>query len=527
MLIAVAALAIQTVAPLRPTLSIGCSREIGAAVEKIAKLTEAKDFKGAAAALHLIPGRETNVAWDDQSVPGGSRYDFGRSRDLAMAEWGTAVGLTQFVVSKTAPDIAFSFVPDGGMTLEWSDDLSKPRLTVKIGVKKGDAPVDPTTVHNDVAYAIGTYLGITKLPLPGLLMSGVDDATQILRLSGIEAAIARDNVTSCEKVAEQVGRSLPVSSGMPSMEADPQPVKLGPIIQGMPIELSFAIKNTGAGTLLFRIIPDCSCFSTQRTQVLQPDKSEDAKARMDTTNFSGMVQNGLVRHNLYLLSNDPAHPVRQIPVEVKITPRYRLLPDRQVVIADDNGNVTYTAYLYAPADHPLTVTSAESQGLPGAVTFEPWSGIMADPDLNEGPLPRKGYKFTLKLKGIPDGMQLATNILIGTDDPNFAQISDQVFVQKGIIVLPPQVSLGEVGKAPRKRSFFVTRRGKPFSILSADVDSKHLDATFETTQTPGEFLVTVSYDGQAPKGDYHATVTITTDDPNQKTIKIPVTGTVR
>ncbi|HWA82467.1 MAG TPA: hypothetical protein VG820_03475, partial [Fimbriimonadaceae bacterium] len=92
MWIAVAAFAIQSV-PLQPMLSIGCSPEISAAVQRVAKLTQSHDFKGAKAALRLIPGKETRVAWDDEAAPKESRYDFGRSRDDAMAEWGSAIGV--------------------------------------------------------------------------------------------------------------------------------------------------------------------------------------------------------------------------------------------------------------------------------------------------------------------------------------------------------------------------------------------------------------------------------------------------
>lgn len=527
MLIAIAAVALQTTVTLQPILSVGCSPEICKAVQTVAKLTESKDFNGAAAALRLLPSKEAKIAWDDAAAPQGSRFDFGQSRDSAISEWSGAIVVTQFTITKANPDIAVNLIPDGGMTLEWSEDPAKPRLTVKIGVKNAGVPVDPAVIHNDVAYAIGTYLGVAKLPLPGLVMSGVDNATQLLPLNGIETSIAKNNVITCQRIAEQVGKSAPVSSALPAMEADPQPVKMDHVLQGTQIPLSFPIKNTGGGTLSFMVVPDCSCFSTRGSTSLAPQKSGAAEVRMNTTDFSGMVQGGLVRHHLYLFSNDPTNPVREIPVEVTITPRFRIIPNREVRIADDNGDLTYEAYLYAPPDHPLTVTSAESQGYPGTVEFEPWSGTMADPDLNEGPLPRKGYKFTLKVKNFPDGMQIGTNIMIATDDPTFPQIADQVIVQKGIIALPPNVFLAEIGKAPRKRSFFVTRRGKPFKILGAEADSERLKVSYEPTQTPGEFLVTVAYDGKAPKGDYHATVTITTDDPKQKTILVPVAGTVR
>jgi len=234
-----------------------------------------------------------------------------------------------------------------------------------------------------------------------------------------------------------------------------------------------------------------------------------------------------MHHTLWLMTNDPAKPAQAVPVTIKVTPRYRMLPSRQVVIADQKGNMTYHAYLFYPPSHPLEVTSAESAGLPGKVTFEPWSGQMADPEMNEGPLPRKGYKFTLTLQGIPDGSQFGTNIAFGTDDPSFPQILYPVFVQKGIIAQPPTVFMGEVGTAPRRMAFLVTRRGKPFNIVGVTTDSKHLAASVQSTDIPGEYKVSVDFDGKAIAGDYRATVIVKTDDPAQREIDVQVTGTIR
>jgi hypothetical protein len=203
-----------------------------------------------------------------------------------------------------------------------------------------------------------------------------------------------------------------------------------------------------------------------------------------------------------------------------------MLPPRQVVIAESD-DITFTAYLFAPKDHPLKVKHVEMGGLPGSVTFEPWEGTLADPDMNEGALPRKGYKFDLRIQNIPDGMQMAANLIVTTNDPVFDQINYAVFVQKGILALPPNVYMAEIGAAPRTMAFVVSRIGKPFKITGIDVDSSHLSTTFEPTKNVGEYKVIVKYDGKAAKGDYRATITVKTDDPKQPIVQVPVTATVR
>jgi len=527
MLMAAVAFALQTAGSLNAMLSIGSDPELSTAMEKVADLTQDGKFGEARAALSFLPHKQVNVDWDDSGVPNSSRFDFAKQRDAVIGEWASASPLAMLSLGKTNPGIRVMFAHGSGMKETWSNDPAQPRLTLEIGLKQGPGPVDPASVHNDFSFAVGSFFGVAKLPMAGFVMAGNDDATQPLRPNRIEISIANANLQVCRDVQEAVRKSQAVEFNPPALSGTFPAIDLGTVLQGTPAPFKIGVSNAGKGPLVFAIVPDCGCISTSRPVVVQPGKSLDGIARLDTTEFSGIARGGVLNHTLVLLTNDPAKPATTIPLTIKIAPRYRMLPTRQVLIADKNGDVTFHAYLYFPTDHPMEVSSAESQGLPGTVDCAPWQGNLADPELNEGPLPRKGYEFTLHLKNVPEGSQFGTNIAVATDDVTFPVITYTVFVQRGILALPPQIFMGEIGAAPRRISFLVSRPGRDFKITAVKTDSKHIEATVAPAGGVGEYRVSVLYDGKEVPGDFHGTVIVTTDDPDQKEIDVAVTGTVR
>ncbi|HTQ09044.1 MAG TPA: DUF1573 domain-containing protein [Fimbriimonadaceae bacterium] len=518
--------------PATVSVTPGSEPELSRAFQQIAALTDAGKFDAARAALRLLPLGTIHVDWDDSAVPSASRFDFARQRDIAIAEWEHVTPLVDIAVAKKDATVRVAFSPGTGMKQTWSTDPEQPRLTVEIGLKQGSGPVDPATVHNDFSFALGSFFGIAKLPMPGFLMEGVDSATQALRPNLIEGAIANADLNACKAVQDAIGRSQAIKFEIPTMSESATSFDLGQVVQGTQVPIKFPVSNTGKGPLSFRVLSDCGCIASPTLRspaVVEPGKSRDAIAQLNTTDYNGIVQGGVLKHTLWLLSNDPAQPTATIPLGIKVIPRYRMLPSRQVVIADKNGDVDYQAFLFFPTGKPMEVTGAETNGWPGQseVKFTAWKGALADPELNEGPLPRSGYEFTLHLKGCPDGQQFGTNVMVSTDDPQFPMISYILFVQKGIIAQPPGLFLGEIGAAPRKMSFLVTRRGEDFKIMGVKSDSPHLTVSSETTGIPGEYRVTVAYDGKDVPGDFHATVMVMTDDPSQPELDVAVTGTIR
>jgi hypothetical protein len=528
MLAAIFAFVVHTAPVERPILPVGTSPVVSQLAGRIAGLTEKGDFEAAKKAAKLLPHRTVRVLWDDSTVPEGLRFDFGKARDQVFSDWRRFATLVNGTVVKSEPDLRVLFVPGSDFKLEWSEDASQPRLTARIGLnaEKG-GQVDPATVNNRFSFALGTYLGVAKLPLPGLVMAGATISPPApVRPHTMEASIANQTLVVCEQIQQLVERSQPMTSGLPSVAETPSPVDLGSVFQGDVPKMNFAIKNAGTNYLAFKIIPDCSCFATTAMKVAKAGETLDVEAQMDTQQFWGTVHK-----TLYLFSNDAENPVREIPVSISIRPRYRILPPMKTYVADGD-TVSLDAFLLVPDERPLEIKSVESQGMPAEVKVEKWSGTMADPDMGEGELPRKGHKLSIRVKDFPDGSVFASTLLIRTDDPEFPTIAYTVNVQKGIVVSPATIYLGEVGAASRTVAITVGRPGKPFRILGIECDSSHVSATAAPLVVAGEtkageYRITVVFDGKAAKGDYQASLTIKTDDPKQPTLIVPVTATVR
>jgi len=513
----------QKMIPLQPKMPIGGSGDLSRTVDRIAQMTQKGDFAGARAALRLLPGSAVDIEWDDSAVPESSRFDFSNTRDGVLREWGNSVTTASFNVVKQKSSIRVAFDPAAeGSKLTWSEDAAKPRLTVLIGLKEGAKNVDPATVHNEFSFAIGSYLGIAKIPRAGFLMAATPtDTPRAIGLSQPEAGIANGNIAACDAIRSAVLKSVPVVAGLAALADEPKPVVLGPVLQGSKVPILFELKNSGSGEMAYQIMPDCTCFAREKgVGHIAPGASGKTLVSMDTTEFAG-----LVRKTLYLFTNDPSNPVRAIPVEITITPRYRMLPPAKIYVVEDNS-LTVEAFLFAPADHPLAITAADTSGLPGEVAVQPWEGTMADPDRGEGPMPRKGYKITFRITGIPSGGQFGASVILTTDDVNFPRINYPVFVQKGILAQPSSVFMGEVGAATRTMYFTLSRPGQPFKITDISADSTHIAVT-PTLTNSGDYQISVAYDGKADKGDYHATITIKTDDPKQPLIEVPVTATIK
>lgn len=508
----------QTPTVIPVLIPMGASPAFHEAAAAVQAAVDRGDSASLQSALRLLPKRQVAVRWDDANVPVASRGDFNRERDLGVKTWTIALVRTQFTLARERPDIAFSFDQGPDLRLTWSTDPGQPRLSAVIGLKPITGPLNPAAVCNRVETTLGAYLGVPELPFAGFVMSkDAVGGSNEMRVSPFETAFAIRTTATADQIRDAIeaGRRVAIQSG--KLANTPAPIKLGPVFQGKAADFEVDVTNSGTGPLEYHLVPDCGCIATVKVAQLPAAKTGTAKGRMDTIDFSGIV----VKH-LYLISNDPVDPVRLIPVEVSITPRYGFSPPSgQFVIAPETGSPTVTAYLYSPADHPLKIVSVTTEGIPAEATFEPWSGILPDSDL-----PRQGYKLTLTPKDVPTGARMGANIVITTDDPDFATIKYLVNFQRGIVAFPSSVFLGEIGTAPRQAVVTLSRPGKPFKITAVTSTSAHLSGRAEP-KANGDQQVVIQYDGKAETGDYAATVFVATDDPQQPKVEIAVSATVR
>ncbi|MBI3721787.1 MAG: hypothetical protein HY248_04465 [Fimbriimonas ginsengisoli] len=243
---------------------------------------------------------------------------------------------------------------------------------------------------------------------------------------------------------------------------------------------------------------------------------------MDTSELSGQFHRRVI-----LTSNDPNHPVLGASVRVNVRPAYRILSSQpKVVIIGDQG-ADLEAYLVIEPGIKITPLSVRLDGLKGKVTYEPWSGNLADPDRKEPARPREGYLFRIHVDPTDFGVSAQIGIAVATDNPKFPVLRRGFGIQRGIAVSPDELYLGEVGAKARPFSFLVSRPGHPFRLLSASSDTPYLKVGKLPTDSKDEFKLSVSYLGHALPGPIRASILLTTDEPTQRTVVLRVSGEAR
>src|SRR5207302_7291850 len=106
---------------------------------------------------------------------------------------------------------------------------------------------------------------------------------------------------------------------------------------------------------------------------------------------------------------------------------------------------------------------------------EAWSGPLADPELNEPEKTRKGFKITVHLTGeMPVPGRNAVTLWVSTADQGFTSIMTTFFVQRGIVVMPAELYLGEITSADARFSILVIGPTNSFHIRRVSSDWPHL-----------------------------------------------------
>ncbi|HEY0867690.1 MAG TPA: DUF1573 domain-containing protein [Fimbriimonas sp.] len=515
-------------------LPAGASPEFIRNLQAISRAADAKDYAKAQRLLALLPKEKMVYSWDDSKVREEDRESFTRARDVAFRDWQAQFGHIQFVKGQN-PDVKFSFEPElapdpqtglpAGLAVFYSQSTLKPRIEAVIGLRRGK-PIKETKaveVANEVRYVVASFLGLSPSPMFGPASSRTDQSTNFVTLvSGAEVDIASSVSGYVAGLKERLEKKQPIVLRQAKAFTDTTAIDLGTVSQGDVIGASIQLTNNGDGPLTYTVLPDCGCIRASAPGTIPPGATKLIRSDFDSTEFTGDVHKRLI-----VYTNDPEKSSFVIPVKAKILPAYRFIrPEGDVLVASGRQSQA-TVYLVVREGADIVPTEHRFTGLRGTAKMEEWSGVLADPEMGEGPMPRKGYKFTIDFNdAVPMG-RAGTTLNVSTANERFSLLTYNLYLQKGIVALPIRLYFGQVGKEPKRATCIVTRPGQPFKILEISSDSPHLSARFEKNEGGPDYLVTATYDGKAPSGELSATLTVKTDDPSQPTVRVPVTGRVR
>ena len=516
-----------------PALPAGCDTRFQQACVAVEQRLQAGDFDAAKAAVALLPSASVKVAWDDAAAPAASREEFAKARDAAFQAWRKALPALRISLGEPAA-IHFSFaesLPKGPVALRppgathTLNDSPNPRLTSVIACLRESRAVPATgkDVENEVGYALGLYLGLTPSTLYSHIMGRTDHRNPIVsKITADERSWAAANLHAAQVLRNACAARLRLVPAKAEVHVEGPIPALAKALQGDTKVFKFVVSAKGNVALNCKVASTCECLAVESGGAILPGTKRVFKALLDTTPFAGLLE-----ERLYLYSNDPANPMIEIPLRCRIRPRYRFLQPSGNVVLVDKGVTKFDVYLVLPPDADLDPMAYALQGVDGTVASKPWSGMLPDPDLNEGPMARSGYKLTVTVPETPVYGRRVANIVVSTDNGAFPRLTCAFFLQRGIIASPEQAYFGsQMSSQPIETTVVVSRPGRPFRITEVRCDNPCLTVAPEREQD-AQYLLHVRYDGTAKPGPFTGMIEVHTDDPKQPIVKVPVVGAVK
>jgi len=493
-------------------------------------LTEQKNARALSLA-QALPRRKIRAKWDDSKVPAPLRESFLKARDKAVGKWVTVLRDISIDWVKDKANIVFTFSPKlaplpnkkgvQGLALVGTD-LGYDAV---IGLQRGN-PLGKTTdreVHNEVVYALGSYFGLAPTKYFGSAMGRTDQrATVLLDISSRDSYLARETLNLSDNLREAAEKNFKLAVGAARLSTDTKAIDLGTVFEGDVVSAPIQINNVGAGTLRWIAYGDCACVTSEGPNEAPGQSSVLIRAVYDTTD-----QFGEIRHALIVLNNDPDKSELIIPVRVKVVPRVRLvLPggdSRTIVLKPDQTK--FEAILVLAQSWKGSVLASGLVGGRGSVSLQKWEGEVVDTLGESGKVgamvKRKGYKATFDLSGssVPGRSSLGFYVITG--DARRPRIAIPLYVQTGLVAMPESVYFGSTMAAAAEAQVYLTRPGFDLKVKSVKCEDKQISVKVETTPVKGELRLRVRFNGNA-KQILRTEIVVTTNDPQQKTVRIPV-----
>ncbi len=491
-------------------------------------------FDQASKALSRLPRTKMTIQWDDSKVPADFRAMYATARDSAIQEWQRVKPDLEITLASKG-DIKISFeevlppavdaVLPAGAVYFTSDNPNEPRIEGIIALKRDVPPmtIDPRHVSNEVGFAIGSFLGAARLPKPASFMGRVDSLLRLeLRAGKGDVDIANLNISLINALKDAAAKHQKTEVQAPQMFLSPTILKHEPVPQGDIIPMSMEVTNRGNSTLYLSAVVDCGCVSAQVPPSVAPGQTSLIKVAVDSSRAIGKLDKYFI-----IYSNDPDKPEQKVTFDLWIEPGYRILKPNlgnDAMIPAD-GLKTDIYLTYDPAK-PFKIKTLQVTGVKAVADYVEWEGALPDPELNVAPKSRKGYKISVLVSPTTKAGRWPLSIAIETDSKDYPVIYNTTYLQWGITAYPDKLYLGEIQTTGAVGYFTVSRPGQPFKIKGVASTDSNIVAKAEPTKN-GEYRILVTLKGKLTPGNLTANIIVSTDDPNQPPIVVPLSAFVK
>ena len=314
-------------------------------------------------------------------------------------------------------------------------------------------------------------------------------------------------------LAPPAGAGAATGGPRPVIEVPATSKDAGSCEEGTVTHFQFTVRNRGQADLdVAQVKPSCGCTITQWDPVIKPGAQGTIHAQMNTQYFRGAV----TKH-LTIISNDPDRPLVELAITAHVVPLVNISPDPDALLTVTDKAATQEFTLERSGGQPMKILQV--------IPYAPYLKAEAIPSPGVG-----RCKLTVTATtDAPMGRSKAA-VVVWTDLPQDSALTLFITVDRGIVPIPPMVFYGFVPhdmKSPQHASVTIVRNAAPFHVKSVAVSDPHLAAKLETVRDGAEYRVTVTYAGGWDAGRRLQTLTVTTDDPKQPVIEVPVQAFVQ
>jgi hypothetical protein len=306
----------------------------------------------------------------------------------------------------------------------------------------------------------------------------------------------------------------PSAEPRPVIEVQEMHQDAGLFEEGSVVPFRFLVANRGQADLeLTRVKPNCGCTDVKYDHLIKPGEQGTIQAELHTDYFGTAV----TKH-VAVFSNDPAQPLLDLTITAHLVPLVKVSPSPAAQLSMGDQAVSREFTLERNGGRPMKIV----QVVPYATFIKAATT----------PLPGQG-RYKLTLTATPDAPMGRTTVPVDvwTDVDKGGIVNIIVHVDRGIVTIPPMAFFGVVPRAmttPRQSMVTLQRDSTPFHIKKVVVDDPKLSPKVEAVRAGAEYRVTVTYTGGwDTTGLRRQMLTVTTDDPKQPVIEIPVQAAIQ
>lgn len=315
----------------------------------------------------------------------------------------------------------------------------------------------------------------------------------------------------------------PSSWAAPKAQVEPMEIDLGTIDEGNTFERFLEVKNVGDGVLVLEEVKTscgCTAAAVDGTTELKAGQSQKVKV---TFNSKGQHE-GAVSKKVTVKTNDPEHGMIEVNLKASVHTPVRWNPTfLSVDSVNPKKGMEKTISLLADENLKMEIKSAS---ILGGKTLDQPSQLF---DLTRGASKvvegRVQTDFTVKMKADVKPQKVSEQIVVITNlagrDTLRVPVRGDIVGRLAFSVQFGAIPLAEPG-AETVRDLEIVAKEGTFKVVKAEVPDSPVKAEILPATDGTKTTIRLRYVGETAGTNGIRTLKVTTDDPDQPLLEVPV-----